>query len=436
MEKGADPISPPANKPQHLYYCCITLIMGLMGSFFWAIRGTSGYGGSQGGLLAGAGWALLWYYFAHMGGWGAVRPYASPRILAAITFGIAFGGLTGYGVYIAWLQGKYYLDYPNTVRAIAPWTGYAMLFLCGLHWGGITGAFMAWCAPHRPVPRKGWIVRILLGITGAIAAGMIVYHLPQWFLPFYGEGLYDVMENRTCIRAMGSIQNIAPHLGLFLGFLVFEIGRRDWRAVGMMTVMSLGFAVPFTVGGYWHTMQGSALQIDWWKNWEMSIGLGGGLSFGLAFLLFNRPESKAPPREISPMEKILGGAVPLSLAGCSIVMNACKGFVDIHALNVPTWEGRVASIFCALLFVLLLVYWSFRIRQGTDAGRISTFAFVAVLVLIILAGYLVSIPFPLRLANKVLLTCYTVSVGVSLILFRFSRKNVISRDTFGPRDSP
>jgi len=117
-------------------YWAIAGIMGLMGAFFWAIRGTSGYGGSQGGLLAGLGWGVLWYLFSSLDGTARQRPYGHARMIAAITFGIAFGGMTGYGVYIAWLQGKFYLNYPEGVRDIAPWTGYAMLFLCGLHWGG------------------------------------------------------------------------------------------------------------------------------------------------------------------------------------------------------------------------------------------------------------------------------------------------------------
>ncbi|HNT88062.1 MAG TPA: hypothetical protein PKL84_09370, partial [Candidatus Hydrogenedentes bacterium] len=51
------------------------LVMGLMGAFYWAIRGTAGYGGEMGGMLAGFGWALLWYAFSQMGGIGERRPY-------------------------------------------------------------------------------------------------------------------------------------------------------------------------------------------------------------------------------------------------------------------------------------------------------------------------------------------------------------------------
>jgi hypothetical protein len=124
-------------------YVFAALVMGLMGAFFWAIRGTGGYGGAQGGMLAGLGWAMLWHYFSRFNGDHSRRPYGSGRMIAAITLGIAAGGLTGYGVYTGWVRGKFYLDYPDQVRAVSPLWGYAMLFLCGLHWGGLAGAFMA-----------------------------------------------------------------------------------------------------------------------------------------------------------------------------------------------------------------------------------------------------------------------------------------------------
>ncbi|MEP6594049.1 MAG: hypothetical protein ABJC51_10170, partial [Acidobacteriota bacterium] len=118
-------------------YLRITLILGLMGAFFWAIRGTRGFGGESGGTLAGLGWASLWLAFSHLRRDGARRPYGSAWMLPAIVLGVATGGLTGYGVYIAWLKGVYQMNGNEVARGIAPWTGYVMLFICGIHWGGV-----------------------------------------------------------------------------------------------------------------------------------------------------------------------------------------------------------------------------------------------------------------------------------------------------------
>ena len=405
-------------------YVLVAIIMGLMGSFFWAIRGTGGFGGSTGGALAGLGWAMLWHGFSRFGGGAAQRPYGSRRMVAAITFGIAVGGLTGYGVYIGWLQGKFYLDYPHDVREVAAWTGYAMLFLCGLHWGGVTGVFMAWCAPRSSLGLKGWLMRIAAGVCGAVAAGITVRLLPQLFLPFYSEGIYDVAEYRTCQRALGSIRNIAPHVGLFLGFLAFELVRRDWRAAAMMLVMALGFAIPFTVGGYWQTMHGAELKIDWWKNWEMTIGLGGGLAFGLAFYLFNRPHPDHALRPVTRKERIWGTGFPIWLACGVVFMGAYSGFRELHHLDLPSYARAFSTAVYLLPATILYGLWIVRTHRLTDeeltsapTQAISTWTLAGVLALIVVAGFLVSAPSELRLANKVLLSLYTEYVGISLLMF-------------------
>lgn len=406
-------------------YMLIALIMSLMGAFFWAIRGTGGFGGEVGGMLAGLGWAVLWHLFSRFDGMAGQRPYGSGWMMAAMTFGIAVGGMTGYGVYIAWLQGKFYLDYPNGVRAVAPWTGYAMLFLCGLHWGGMAGAFMAWCAPQRPLGWKGWVARAAAGICGAFAAGLFVRVFPQVVLPFFSEGIYEVAENKTCIRALGSIQNIAPHVGMFLGFLCFEGVRRDGRAAALMLVMALGFAIPFTVGGYWHTFQSSAMELPWWKNWEMSIGLGGGLAFGLAFYLFNRPEKNRPLRPVTREECVWGSAFPVWIGFWTICGGAYDGFCRLHGFDWPAPIRTVVMAACILPSTALFLWWILRTRKSaaaalaqSSATPVPAWTLVATLVLIWLVGYAISLPREIRLANAYLLTMYTVYLLCSLFILR------------------
>lgn len=413
----------PVSALRALDYWAIAGIMGLMGAFFWAIRGTSGYGGAQGGLLAGLGWAILWYLFSTLDGQARLRPYGHARMIAAITFGIAFGGMTGYGVYIAWLQGKFYLNYPDGVRAIAPWTGYAMLFLCGLHWGGVAGAFMAWCAPRAPLGWRGWAARIGAGILGAIIAGIIVRVFPQYFLPFYHEGLYDVAENATCRRAVGSIRNIAPHIGLFLGFLTFEAARRDRRAVAMMLVMALGFAIPFTIGGYWQTMHGSAWKLDWWKNWEMSIGLGGGLAFGLAFYLFNRPEGAAP-QPVTVKECIWGAGLTIWFASFTIFRNAYIGFTKIHALEWPGWISIVLSLLFLIPATIAYIRYIQRVSKNPGTMPLSWRVCFLVLLLIVAAGFTVSIHAESLPWNRLLIALYTGYIGVSAALWLLLARGV------------
>ncbi len=392
--------------------------MALMGAFFWAIRGTTGYGGLQGGLLAGLGWAVLWYGFSLMGGAARFRPYGSARMIAAITFGVALGGMTGYGVYIAWVQGQFYLDYPDGAREIGMWTGFAMLFVCGLHWGGNAGAFMAWCAPKTPPGLIGWLARIAAGVAGAVLAGWLVRAFPHWFLPFYAEGIYEVEEYATCRRAVGSIRNIAPHVGLFLGFLSFEAIRRDWRAVSVMLIMGLGFAIFFTAGGAWHWLHGSALRVDWWKNWEMTIGLGGGLAFGLVFYLYNRP-SLAQAKPVTVKERIWGAGVTLWLGTTLALINAYNGFVQLNQLEWAEYVGRWPELVVLIpTTAALAIHIARAFTRNGETMPVSMRTCAIISVLIIIAGYIVSAPIPMQLANWVLVTLYTLYIGVSLALLR------------------
>ncbi len=398
-------------------YILIAAVMGLMGAFYWAIRGTGGFGGATGGTFAGFGWALLWIGFSRHGAPdGGRRPYSNPWMLWAITLGIAYGGMTGYGVYISWLNGRFFLNHPEGMREVGAWTGYAMLFVCGLHWGGNTGCFMAWCAPLRKVTWKGWLIRIACGIAGAAGAGLFVRIFPQLFLPFYNEGLYDIETYKTCQRALGSIRNIAPHVGLAAGFLAYETGRRDWRAAGMILTMALGFALPFTLGGYWQTMHDSTLRIDWWKNWEMTIGLGGGLAFGLAFYLFNRPEEGAEPVLGRNSRAFFQTGLPLWLPLAVVILSAYGGWTELREI------GRSTGVRYALLALSICPFlgaWLYGKMRGADTDEglhwLTLPAICLIQALVVFAGCLVSKPPELQLANKVLLGLYSIYIALSLI---------------------
>ncbi len=254
----------------------------------------------------------------------------------------------------------------------------------------------------------GWLGRIGAGVGGALFAAWFVRAFPQLFLPYYGEGIYDPdLENATCIRAQDSIKTIAPHVGLYLGFLAFELGRRDWRAVKMMLTMGLGFAVPFTIGGYWQTFNGSELALPWWKFWEMSIGLGGGLAFGLAFYLFNRPVTEEAPRTERVWERRLAGAAVLLAVG-SVVFNGFDGIRRLHSLD---WSDGLRITVGLFTLAAAAAYGAVMLpRSKAVLPQSIVLAGVGV---IIVAGYLVSIPGEWRLSNYVLVPLYTGYIAVS-----------------------
>ncbi len=420
MEPMPHPAERPTDRERGRSYAAAAAVMALMGAFFWAIRGTTGFGGETGGTLAGFGWALLWCACSQLLGSAGRRPYTGPWIMAAITAGIAFGGFTGYGVYTAWVRGAFYLDYPNGAREVSVWSGYAMLFVCGFHWGGNAGCLMAWCAPEKRLTGRDWAERIAWGAAGAAAAYAIVRIAPQAFLPYYAEGIYDVPANRTCVRALGSIRNIAPHVGLVLGLLGYELRRGDRRAVALILTMALGFAVPFAVGGWWHTMQGSSVQLGWWKNWEMTIGLVGGLAFGVAFWRFNRPAGAraTPPGRLG--QALARSGLHLSLPSFILLGGAYDGWCELRRIE-PTGAAH-AWLFAAIVGLP----FALRVVRGPGAPArgcgVSARAAMALLAMIVAAGFLVSVPALWQLANVVLVGLYIAYIGTSgLLLLRLWR---------------
>lgn len=415
-------------------FVAFCLIMGLMGAFFWAIRGSSGFGGYQGGLYAGLGWAIIWYFFANLDGQRALRPYGGPRVFAAIILGVGFGGMTGWGVYTAWVQGIFHYNAPDAAREIAPWTGYLALFFCGFHWGGNAGAFLAWCAPAVKTTWRTWAGRITAAVIGAVVVHQTIRFFPQLFFPFYAEGIYGNPDYATVQRTLGAIPNIGRHIGIFLGFLAFEALRRDWRAVKVMLTVSLGFALGLSIGAWWHTFHGHELAIDWWKNWEMVSGFGGGLGLALAFVLYNRPEPGRAPHTPSIAERAWGAGVPLLLASWVTWRGAYNGFTNPYLFDLD-WPRMYALahsrifLFCALF---VLAVWVVRMRRGvtpiTGKTVVPHGALWSIMAMVIVVGYVVTLHPVLLLMSHVLFTAYTVAIGLSAILALFLyRDRILSR---------
>lgn len=398
-------------------YLHFGIIMSLMGGFYWAIRGTGGYGGETGAMLAGSGWAMWWYLASRRGADAATRPYGSAWAVVAITFGIAIGGFTGYGVWMSWLGGKFYYTPNGEYREIARWIGFFMLFLCGLQWGGLAGCFLSWCAPERPVSPASWGIRIACGVAGGVAATWFLNTFPQLHLPFYGEGIYDNPDWGSVQRTRNQIMPVGMHLGVVLGFLAFEAARRDWRAVKMIVTMMLGFGIPFAVGALWHLGNETGLRLGWWKHWEMSIGLGGGAAFGLAFWLFNRPSVVSRPALHPNAALFFAFGGPLWL----VLLNNFQGVYDGLAKKLGAEPNMIGmAVLAVLCAVPVFVRWRGKRLLDLDANGTSVplTPFVIVQTGIVVCGWLVTVDRNWALANWVIAGAYVVYLAGSVYCAR------------------
>ncbi|MHA1892708.1 MAG: hypothetical protein ACTSYS_17065 [Promethearchaeota archaeon] len=350
-----------------------TIMMAFLGIFYWAIRGTGGYGGSSGGTFAGLGWATCWYFLSRSKNDEQVRVYGSRWSFLAITFGISMGGLHGYGQFISWIAGRFMLDSGNIIPVNPAW-GWLALFQCGLTWGGMAGIFLGWTRLGHKSTVKKWIRRILFGAGGGLLGLLIYYAIPWLTLPLYAEGIYgDLVTCAHCVRTLSTAESSSVLFGIFAGLLADEIYQKNWENVKLILLLGAGFGAFFMIGALWFFGPAfTDVPLSWWKNWEMSIGFGGGLSFGIIHYLFNKKidVSSKNINDIKSKDKtykmrgdvIVGVNFTISFSLMWIVYNGLNGsglydnfFAGdqvaskaILIITLFTWTGLLAIFFISI----------------------------------------------------------------------------------------
>jgi len=160
----------------------------------------------------------------------------------------------------------------------------------------------------------------------------------------------------------------------------------------------------------------------------MSIGFGGGLAFGLAFYWFNSYKPDTPPRPVTLVERVLAVAFIVWFATGSIVSNAYEGFTRHHELDWP--ESARSILWLGYLAIAGVAFgvWLWRTRRDPDSPdhptnrRVLPWPVIpAVVALIVVAGYVVSIPPELQRNNRVLLGMYTFYMIVAAGLLVYLR---------------
>jgi len=407
------------------------LLMSSIGAFYWAIRGSSGYGGSSGGAFAGIGWGIAWFFFSYEKSEIKSRPYSSGWLILAITLGISIGGMHGYGQFMSWIRGIFYLDYPSVSVHINPMVGYLWLFQCGLAWGGNAGLIMGWCGSKEPPTPKDWILRLFFGIGGALIAYMIAFFFPGLINPLYDIVDYtDLSTCRDCARTLATSLDSMLWLGLYFGLLLYEVVKKDWRNVKLGLTMGLGFALSFSIFAFWHYGSDINPYIDWWKNWEMSIGFFGGVTFGICFYLFNRPvrEEEIKEVKIQPYsanrnaEKLIGAELAITLAIGWAIYNGISGFGSNFDLEeIFTLLLTIALIVNCVIYLLYIVRRTIKNPYNLADGRSNinkpAFRFLVVHSILIVLGYMVSFNSVMSYAHWVLIIVYTVLLIIGVVPF-------------------
>jgi hypothetical protein len=284
-----------------------TLLFAALGGMTWAVRGCSGYGSTAGCIFAGVMWGAAWWFISREPAGERRRRYSSGWIILAVTVGVGLAGNRGWMQWPHFFDGRLYTNYGKGEWApISRTYGFVWLFLAGVPWAGIGACMLAWCGSIHETRAWHWAIRMACGIGGAYLLHYLYVEYPQYFLPLYEslESQYkealesqskELSLNPTLKRMINDCWEAMLHLGFYLGLLLYEIGRREWKNVTLISSVGLinGCGWALCQNWKWAPRLWPEGKFNWWRCWESSGGISIGVALGIAYFLTNR--KMAPP---------------------------------------------------------------------------------------------------------------------------------------------
>jgi hypothetical protein len=325
-----------------------TLLLAAIGGMVWAVRGCSGFGAMNGCIFAGVTWGIAWWFIAREPQGRQSRPYSSGWVILALTIGIGMAGNRGWMQWPSFFEGRLQT---NTARGefvpISRLYGFVWLFIAGVPWAGLGACMLAWCGAHRRTTWQQWCVRIGCGVAMAALARLVFESLPQVFLPLYKSMMpqyADLQNNPNLRRLINDNRAALTHLGLYLGFLGFEVGRRDWRNVKLISSVGLlnGLGWAACQNWKWAPKLWPGVNFNWWRCWESCGGISIGIAYGVAYFLVNRrckserAESFFRP---NPNRERFAAYASLVLGLGLSFKNGLKGWANIYVGNEEHWNN-------------------------------------------------------------------------------------------------
>ena len=335
-----------------------TLLFAALGGMTWAVRGCSGFGAVAGCIFAGVTWGAAWWYLSQNPTGEPPRRYNSAWIIVALTIGIGISGSRGWMQWPSFFEGRIQLDTPHGKFApIDKSYGFLWLFIAGVPWAGIGACALAWCGSLRETRVWHWAIRIACGVGAATLARRYFDAHQDLFLPLYHSlqaQYHQPRANPNLQRLIGDCRSAIVHLGYFTGFLLYELGRRDWKnavlifTVGM--VNGLGWAV--CQNWKWANALWGTDTFNFWRCWESSGGISIGIAYGLAFFLVNRGMSQRERAIIESRPRTEGRSFEWMLIYCGLTF-----FVSLYMREqMDKWGGIYLSIVLAVGAIYYFVH--------------------------------------------------------------------------------
>ncbi|QDU80537.1 hypothetical protein Pla110_22680 [Polystyrenella longa] len=335
------------------------LLFAAMGGMSWAVRGSSGYGGSWGCTFAGLLWGTGWWYLSHNGNEHRDRRYASNWVILAFIVGFAFSGARGWAQWPNFFHERLYTNSgAGEFVEIDRWYGFLWLFIAGMPWAGLAACLVAWCGSIRETRLWHWLIRLACGFGSGAVMLSLFETFPEWFLPLYDslELQYQDLENNPSLgRLINDSREAVWHLAIYAGFLLFEIGRRDWKNVTLISTIGIvgGCGWSLIQNWKWAETYWDQTSFNWWRCSESSQGLIIGLGYGIAWFLVNRPMNAKEQEQVTTRTSISGPNFEWL-----VVFGLLSWIVAVFIINIPTLE-TVGIISISIWMLTALAYYLF-----------------------------------------------------------------------------
>jgi hypothetical protein len=264
----------------------------------------------------------------------------------------------------SFFDGKLQTDYAKgEFVPISRTYGFIWLFIAGMPWAGVGACMLAWCSPLRTTRAWHWALRIGCGIGGGVLALYLFKSFPQFFLPLYEEHrerYHDLQNNHNLFRLINDNRNAMMHLGLYLGFLIYEVLRRDWKNVILITTVGVvnGAGWAALQNWKWHDDVWPGAAFNWWRCWESSGGISIGIAYGVAYFLVNRPMGAAERAMIRARRSLNGPTIEWLVV--------YLGLTSLLVLPVGEEAHWSIQIFLAIVALFGVAYYLLSWRDSTS----------------------------------------------------------------------
>jgi hypothetical protein len=326
-----------------------TLLFAALGGMTWAVRGCSGFGGSAGCIFAGVMWGAAWWFISRDPGQAPSRRYASGWIVLAMTVGFGLSGDRGWMQWPSFFEGKLQTNHDaGEFVPISRVYGFVWLFIAGVPWAGIGACFLAWCGSLRETRVWHWAIRLGCGIGGALLARYLFHEYPQYFLPLYeslAERYRDLEHNPSLRRLINDSGLAILHLGFYLGLLAYELGRRDWKNVVLISTVGVVNGAGWALCQNWKWAPGvwENANFNWWRCWESSGGISIGIAYGMAYFLVNGRMSKEEQAAVRSRRSIAGPNLEWLLAYVALAVLFGSKTLAVGNIWTRTYLGVVLA---------------------------------------------------------------------------------------------